>query len=65
VAGSIAVPLNVATKDDIKVAVEELKKWAEEKFATKEDVEQLKAEIRRLKGIMAPKEEAHREQYGH
>ena len=64
-AGSIAVPLNVATKDDIKVAVEELKKWAEEKFATKEDVEQLRAEIRRLKGIMATKEEAHREQYGH
>jgi hypothetical protein len=40
VAGSIAVPLNVATKDDIKAAVEELKKWAEEKFATKEDLKQ-------------------------
>jgi hypothetical protein len=40
VAGSIAVPLNVATKDDIKVAVEELKKWTEEKFATKEDLKQ-------------------------
>ncbi len=39
VAGSIAVPLNVATKDDIKAAVEELKKWAEEKFATKQDLE--------------------------
>ncbi len=46
VAGSIAVPLNVATKDDIKAAVEELKKWTEEKFATKQvletTVEQLK-----------------------
>jgi hypothetical protein len=40
VAGSIAVPLNVATKDDIKAAVEELKRWAEEKFATKEDLKQ-------------------------
>jgi hypothetical protein len=40
VAGSIAVPLNVATKDDIKAAVEELKKWAEEKFVTKEDLKQ-------------------------
>jgi hypothetical protein len=60
VAGSIAVPLNVATKDDIKAAVEELKKWAEEKFATKEDVEQLRAEIRRLEGIMATKEDLKR-----
>ena len=59
-AGSIAVPLNVATKDDIKAAVEELKKWAEEKFATKEDVEQLRAEIRRLEGIMATKEDLKR-----
>jgi len=40
VAGSIAVPLNVATKDDIKAAVEELKKWAEEEFVTKEDLKQ-------------------------
>ena len=40
VAGSIAVPLNVATKDDIKAAVEELKKWTEAKFATKEDLKQ-------------------------
>ncbi len=68
VAGSIAVPLNVATKDDIKAAVEELKKWAEEKFATKEDlkqyatkqdletaVEQLRAEIKRIEGVMATK----------
>jgi hypothetical protein len=86
VAGSIAVPLNVATKDDIKTAVEELKRWAEEKFATKEDlkqfatkddlkqlatkedlkqfatkqdfetaVEQLRAEIKRVEGVMATK----------
>jgi hypothetical protein len=40
IAGSIAVPLNVATKDDIKAAVEELKRWSEEKFATKEDLKQ-------------------------
>jgi hypothetical protein len=68
VAGSIAVPLNVATKDDIKAAVEELKKWAEEKFVTKEDlkqyatkqdletaVEQLRAEIKRIEGVIATK----------
>jgi hypothetical protein len=68
VAGSIAVPLNVATKDDIKAAVEELKRWAEEKFVTKEDlkqyatkqdletaVEQLRAEIKRIEGVMATK----------
>jgi hypothetical protein len=46
VAGSIAVPLNVATKDDIKAAVEELKKWAEEKFATKEDLKQYATKAR-------------------
>ncbi len=40
VAGSIAVPLNVATKDDIKTAVEELKRWSEEEFVTKEDLKQ-------------------------
>ena len=50
VAGSIAVPLNVATKDDIKAAVDELKRWAEEKFATKED-------IKRLEDKMATKED--------
>jgi hypothetical protein len=86
VAGSIAVPLNVATKDDIKAAVEELKKWTEEKFATKEDikrledkmatkedlkqyatkqdletaVEQLRAEIKRIEGVMATKEDLKR-----
>jgi hypothetical protein len=51
VAGSIAVPLNVATKDDIKAAVEELKKWAEEKFATKEDLKQYatKQDLEQLK----------------
>jgi hypothetical protein len=83
VAGSIAVPLNVATKDDIKVAVEELKKWAEERFvtrehfdavikelkdtmatkedlkqfATKEDIEKLRADIKRIEDRMATKEQ--------
>jgi hypothetical protein len=47
VAESVAVPLNVATKEDLKQLatkqdLEELKKWAEEKFATKQDLEQLK-----------------------
>jgi len=66
VAGSIAVPLNVATKDDIKATVEELKKWAEEKvatkedlkqFATKEDIEKLRADIKRIEDRMATKEQ--------
>ncbi|MFP3193582.1 MAG: hypothetical protein RXR02_10770 [Thermoproteus sp.] len=73
VAGSIAVPLNVATKEDLKQLatkqdLEELKRWSEEKFATKEDlkqyatkqdletaVEQLRAEIKRIEGVMATK----------
>ena len=54
VAGSIAVPLNVATKDDIKAAVEELKKWVEEKFVTKEYFD---AVIKRLEDKMATKEQ--------
>ncbi len=45
VAGSIAVPLNVVTKGDLA------------KLATKEDVEQLRAEIRRIEGIMVTKED--------
>jgi hypothetical protein len=71
VAGSIAVPLNVATKDDIKAAVEELKRWAEEKFATKEDLKQYatkqdlkqfatKEDIKRLEDKMATKEDLKR-----
>ncbi len=54
VAGSIAVPLNVATKDDIKAAVEELKKWTEEKFVTKEYFD---AVIKRIENRMATKEQ--------
>jgi len=72
VAGSIAVPLNVATKDDIKAAVEELKKCAEEEFVTKEDLKQFAtkqdlerfvtkeyfdAVIKRLEDKMATKEQ--------
>jgi len=59
VAGSIAVPLNVATKDDIKAAVEELKKWTEEKFATKKDLKRFDTEedIKRLEDKMATKEQ--------
>ena len=51
-AETVAVPLNVATKEDLKQLatkqdLEELKKWAEEKFATKQDLEQLKNGLRR------------------
>ena len=47
VAETVAIPLNVATKEDLKQLatkqdLEKLKKWAEEKFATKQDLEQLK-----------------------
>jgi len=45
VAESVAIPLNVATKEDLA------------KLATKEDMEQLRAEIRRIEGIMATKED--------
>jgi hypothetical protein len=104
VAESVAVPLNVATKEDLKQLatkqdikrledtmatkedlkqfatkddlkqlatkqdLDQLKKWAEERFVTKEDlkqyatkqdletaVEQLRAEIKRIEGVMATK----------
>ncbi len=75
VAETIAIPLNVATKDDLKQLatkqdLDQLKKWAEERFVTKEDlkqyatkqdletaVEQLRAEIRRIENRMATKEQ--------
>jgi hypothetical protein len=83
VAETIAVPLNVATKEDLKqlatkqdleTEVEQLKKWAEEKFATKQDLEQLKkwaeekfvtkehfdAVIKELRETMATKEDLKR-----
>jgi hypothetical protein len=45
VAESVAIPLNVATKEDLKQLatkqdLEQLKRWAEEKFVTKEDLKQ-------------------------
>jgi len=80
VAETVTIPLNVATKEDLKrvatkedleTAVEQLKKWAEEKFATKQDLEELKkwaeekfvtkeyfdAVIKRLEDKMATKEQ--------
>jgi hypothetical protein len=56
VAESVAIPLNVATKEDLKQLatkqdLEQLKKWAEEKFATKEDLKQFatKQDLEQLK----------------
>jgi hypothetical protein len=79
VAETIAIPLNVATREDLKQLatkqdLEELKKWAEEKFATKQDLEQLKkwaeerfvtkehfdAVIKELRETMATKEDLKR-----
>ena len=79
VAETIAIPLNVASKEDLKQLatkqdLEELKKWAEEKFATKQDLEQLKkwaeerfvtkehfdAVIKELRETMATKEDLKR-----
>jgi hypothetical protein len=80
VAETVTIPLNVATKEDLKrvatkedleTTVEQLKKWAEEKFATKQDLEELKkwaeekfvtkeyfdAVIKRLEDRMATKEQ--------
>ena len=52
VAGSIAIPLNVATKEDLKQLatkqdLDQLKKWAEEKFATKQDLETAVEQLKR------------------
>jgi len=52
VAESVAIPLNVATKEDLKQLatkqdLEELKKWAEEKFATKQDLETAVEQLKR------------------
>jgi len=56
VAESVAIPLNVATKEDLKQLatkqdLEQLKKWAEEKFVTKEDLKQFatKQDLEQLK----------------
>ena len=56
VAESVAIPLNVATKEDLKQLatkqdLEQLKRWAEEKFATKEDLKQFatKQDLEQLK----------------
>ena len=63
VAETVTIPLNVATKEDLKrvatkedlkTAVEQLKKWAEEKFVTKEYFD---AVIKRLEDRMATKEQ--------
>jgi hypothetical protein len=62
VAESVAIPLNVATKEDLKQLatkqdLEQLKKWAEERFVTKEYFD---AVIKELKEIMATKEDLKR-----
>ena len=63
VAETVTIPLNVATKEDLKrvatkadleTAVEQLKKWAGEKFVTKEYFD---AVIKRLEDKMATKEQ--------
>ena len=71
VAESVAIPLNVATKEDLKqLATKQDIKRLEDKMTTKEDlklyatkldletaVEQLRAEIRRIENRMATKEQ--------
>jgi len=59
VAGAVAIPLNVATKEDLKQLatkqdLEELKKWAEERFVTRGHFD---AVIKDLKETMATKED--------
>jgi len=63
VAETVTIPLNVATKEDLKrvatkedleTAVEQLKKWAEEKFVTKEYFD---AVIKRIEDRLATKEQ--------
>ncbi|MCI4446646.1 MAG: hypothetical protein JHC20_01830 [Pyrobaculum sp.] len=67
VAETIAIPLNVATKEDLKQLatkqdLDQLKKWAEERFVTKEDLKQYatKEDIKRLEDKMATKEDLKR-----
>ncbi len=62
VAESVAIPLNVATKEDLKQLatkqdLEQLKKWAEERFVTKEHFD---AVIKELRETMATKEDLKR-----
>jgi len=66
VAEAVAIPLNVATKEDLKqyatkqdleTAVEQLKRWAEERFVTREHFD---AVIKRLEDRMATKEDLKR-----
>ena len=68
VAETVAVPLNVATKEDLKQLatkqdLDQLKRWAEEKFATKEDIKRLedkmgtKEDLKRIENRMATKEQ--------
>jgi len=60
VAGSIAIPLNVATKEDLKQLatkqdLEELKKWAEAKFREIRNVMATKEDLKRVESKMATK----------
>jgi len=66
VAEAVAIPLNVATKEDLRqyatkqdleTAVEQLKRWAEERFVTREHFD---AVIKRLEDRMATKEDLKR-----
>jgi hypothetical protein len=54
VAGAVAIPLNVATKEDLKqlATKEDLKQ-----FATKEDIEKLRSDMKRIEDRMATKEQ--------
>jgi hypothetical protein len=57
VAGAVAVPLNVATKDDIEQLRAEIRRI---ESATKEDLEKLRSEIKRIEDKMATKEDIKR-----
>jgi hypothetical protein len=62
IAGAIAIPLNVATREDIrrleeKMATKEELKRLEERMATKEDLKRLEDEVRDIKNRMATKEQ--------
>lgn len=67
IAGEIVIPLNVATKEDLRrieekmATKEDLKQFATkddlEKFATKEDVKRIEGEIQDIRQSMATKED--------
>jgi hypothetical protein len=58
VAGVVAIPLNVATKEDLKqLATKQDIKLLEDQMATKEDLKRVESNLRRVEDKMVTKEQ--------